>query len=583
MKDSFMHNEEKQNIIEKSNNPKVSIIVPVYNIPKKYLRECLKSIVEQTLKDIEVIVVNDGSTNNSLEILKEYVEEDSRIILLDKENGGVSSARNAGLNIAKGEYVSFIDADDWVENNFYEVLYKTAKRENADICTTYLERFYISRQADFINGGVAISSWNKIYKMDLLKKNNIVFFPIMGEDLLFDRIARYFANKRSLANYESGEGVSVYYYRLQRENSFTDTVWKQTQRYDCSIEVKYFLDFLDSSRPSKKKYIEQFEMIFIDISFILTHAVVIKDQEIVFYKIAQQFQRCKYIDFFKTEKPSALFIALLNSNFNDYIKAINSNDFQLLLNKCFVFPKDVAYDYTFLTAYKVFEILKKYFIDFKSVLNINCKSLAWFDAFEEAKLNGWEQIELCTLVANLAQKENIKICKVDDLSNKHFDLVIRLPEHFELEETEIKKHIHLLCEVSDIIIFGSDAPLYTEQAEQREPSYYNYLFRQEGFVCFDIFRESLWNAPYVSWPIKQNLVLYVKENKAQELIKQGLKDIEYLPAKYCLDYVNLLKEKSFENAQGLDSKLKKYRRRYQVLAIGFFVMIIAIVWTIILF
>lgn len=96
------------------NQPKVSIIVPVYNV-EKYLAKCLDSLVNQTLKDIEIICINDGSTDNSLEILNTYAQKDSRITIIDKKNEGVSAARNTGLNISKGEYIMFVDSDDYLE------------------------------------------------------------------------------------------------------------------------------------------------------------------------------------------------------------------------------------------------------------------------------------------------------------------------------------------------------------------------------------------------------------------------------------------------------------------------------------
>ena len=89
--------------------PKVSVIIPVYNT-EKYLRECLASVVNQTLKDIEIICINDGSTDNSLQILKKYAKHDNRIKIIDKENGGISTVRNKGLQTATGEYIGFVDA-----------------------------------------------------------------------------------------------------------------------------------------------------------------------------------------------------------------------------------------------------------------------------------------------------------------------------------------------------------------------------------------------------------------------------------------------------------------------------------------
>ena len=113
-------------------NPKISVIIPVYNV-EKYLRECLDSVVNQTMRDIEIICVNDGSTDNSLDILKEYAAKDDRIIVINQTNGFVGSARNNGLKIAKGEYIQFVDSDDYLELNACETAYKYALQYNADV------------------------------------------------------------------------------------------------------------------------------------------------------------------------------------------------------------------------------------------------------------------------------------------------------------------------------------------------------------------------------------------------------------------------------------------------------------------
>ena len=101
--------------------PKISVIVPVYNV-EKYLARCLDSIINQTLADIEIICINDGSTDNSLEILNDYAKKDSRIKIIDQTNAGLSCARNAGMQIAQGEYIGFVDSDDWIDLDFYEKL-----------------------------------------------------------------------------------------------------------------------------------------------------------------------------------------------------------------------------------------------------------------------------------------------------------------------------------------------------------------------------------------------------------------------------------------------------------------------------
>lgn len=112
--------------------PKVSVIIPVYNT-EQYLRECLDSVVNQTLKEIEVICVDDGSTDSSLEILKEYAEKDKRFTILAQQNLHAGVARNAGLAIASGEYVHFLDSDDWIRNKTYAELYDLISKKEAEI------------------------------------------------------------------------------------------------------------------------------------------------------------------------------------------------------------------------------------------------------------------------------------------------------------------------------------------------------------------------------------------------------------------------------------------------------------------
>lgn len=112
--------------------PLVSVLIPVYNV-EEYLERCLDSVLNQSLTRIEVICVNDGSTDKSLEILKKYQENDSRVIIVNKENGGLPSARNAGIERARGEYIGFVDSDDYVQPDMFEKLYNTAKKEKSDV------------------------------------------------------------------------------------------------------------------------------------------------------------------------------------------------------------------------------------------------------------------------------------------------------------------------------------------------------------------------------------------------------------------------------------------------------------------
>ncbi|MBO4480233.1 MAG: glycosyltransferase family 2 protein [Alphaproteobacteria bacterium] len=112
--------------------PKVSVLVPCYN-SERYIDECITSIINQSLKDIEVICINDGSTDNTLDIIKKYADLDSRVLVIDKPNEGYGKTMNRGLNIASGEYIAIVECDDWIEKNALELLYTTAKQNDADM------------------------------------------------------------------------------------------------------------------------------------------------------------------------------------------------------------------------------------------------------------------------------------------------------------------------------------------------------------------------------------------------------------------------------------------------------------------
>lgn len=152
--------------------PKISIIIPVYNT-KKYLKQCLESIMSQTFKEIEIICVDDGSTDGSGEILSEYALMDNRIKVIRKNNGGQNSARNAGLCVASGKYIGYVDSDDWIEQDMYEKLYEKAEAHNVDMvsCGYFLEGNYTSLHLDSLDGG----SYDNERMLEL--RNNLIYRP----------------------------------------------------------------------------------------------------------------------------------------------------------------------------------------------------------------------------------------------------------------------------------------------------------------------------------------------------------------------------------------------------------------------
>ena len=140
----YRYQKEKEKILsqieEYEKGELISIIVPIYNV-ENYLRQCLDSIVAQTYQNFECLLINDGSPDNSADICREYVSKDSRFRYFEKENGGVSSARNLGIEHSKGEYITFIDSDDWVDSDYLEVLYNSLVDERADIAISTYKRF----------------------------------------------------------------------------------------------------------------------------------------------------------------------------------------------------------------------------------------------------------------------------------------------------------------------------------------------------------------------------------------------------------------------------------------------------------
>ena len=121
-------------------SPLISIIIPVYNVAP-FLSQCIQSVLDQTYTHLEVIIVDDGSTDESPAICDKFAKLDTRIKVIHKKNGGLSDARNAGLDIASGDFIGFVDSDDWIDNDMYETLYNLISQYGADIsaCTHYLE------------------------------------------------------------------------------------------------------------------------------------------------------------------------------------------------------------------------------------------------------------------------------------------------------------------------------------------------------------------------------------------------------------------------------------------------------------
>ena len=181
--------------------PKISVIIPVYNI-EKYLKKCLDSVINQTFSDIDIICINDGSTDNSLAILEQYASKDNRITIINKPNGGLSSAWNAGLQAVKSPYLTFVDGDDWIEKNILELAYKAITNNDVDyVCwganivsetydkNTKNQKNYhkikysgIKEVDDNLIRKTVVTVWSKLYKTSIIKEKGISFPTSSGHD-----------------------------------------------------------------------------------------------------------------------------------------------------------------------------------------------------------------------------------------------------------------------------------------------------------------------------------------------------------------------------------------------------------------
>jgi len=270
--------------------PKVSIVVPIYNV-ESYLERCIQTLLNQTLKDIEIILIDDGSPDHCPQICNEYAQKDSRIKVIHKKNAGLGYARNSGLEIARGKYLAFVDSDDYVEANMYEILYNKIKDSNSDVvfCNYkenygngyYVEKKDFTQEMIFLEDDIndfsldsiasapgikkerkfAFSVWRGLFRNDIIKKNNLQFVSerrYVSEDIPF--LLDYFhyckkitfiphilyvytqTNQTSLTRLLSKEKIEAtvnLYYLLNKKMQNTDTAKERTTRMLIGIFRTY--------------------------------------------------------------------------------------------------------------------------------------------------------------------------------------------------------------------------------------------------------------------------------------------------------------------------------------------------------
>lgn len=256
---------------------KVSVIVPVYNV-ELYLAECMESIIGQTLKELEIICVNDGSTDSSPEILKKYAEKDERIILIDKKNEGYGCAMNDGLDRASGEYIGIVEPDDFIDLHMYEDLYTIAKEKDLDIIKADFYRFVCNKKGEVLKSYDALSkdgtgynevinpkendrifryvlnTWSGIYRKEFIEKYHIRHNTTPGAS--FQDNGFWF---QTFCLAERVCFVNRPYYMNRRDNP-NSSVKSREKVYCMNEEYKFIYQFLNSHPELKPCFIKVYSM-----------------------------------------------------------------------------------------------------------------------------------------------------------------------------------------------------------------------------------------------------------------------------------------------------------------------------------
>ncbi len=242
----------------------ISVIVPVYNV-EKYIDKCVESIVNQTYKNLEIILVDDGSPDRCPQMCDDWVKKDARIQVIHKENGGLSSARNAGMRIMQGDYVCFVDGDDYIELNMIDILLRSIKKEDFDVCVCNVNHVdknyclinYTKNQRRvlcddeimkaFLNTNVfdSSSACDKLYKVSVIKENNLWFDETnkWGEDFPFNYL--YFKCITKMISIEE----RLYNYLRERDGSITDGI-----TYGKAVRWKNYKTILLSEKNNLAHY-----------------------------------------------------------------------------------------------------------------------------------------------------------------------------------------------------------------------------------------------------------------------------------------------------------------------------------------
>lgn len=252
------------------NKYKISIIIPVYNA-EKYIKKCVESALNQTLKEVEVICINDGSPDNSIDILKSMQSVHENLVVIDKSNEGVWKARMDGIRVATGEYIGFLDSDDYLENDFAEKMYENIQKNNADIAICGFKRIdmitgnELSREMKYSSDriidinknaeeliSINTALWNKIYKTSILKQLESIDNPpriledMMFLSLIYQKINRISFVEEYLYNYMVINGSAMNTLKSNDIDSIKNAMLEVKQKYIGMNVPEKLHDIIDS-------------------------------------------------------------------------------------------------------------------------------------------------------------------------------------------------------------------------------------------------------------------------------------------------------------------------------------------------
>ena len=306
--------------------PKISIVVPVYNV-EKYIHKCVNSILKQNFKEFELILVNDGSTDKSGEICDEYREMDYRVKVIHKKNEGQSIARNVAINIARGEYIGFVDSDDWIEEDMYDLLYEQCIANKSDISIIGIREITETNQIlnTYIPNFISLSEiikraypCNKLFKKSIIKENDLYFKEgKYYEDL--ELIPKLFLKSKSVSLINK-----VGYNYLKRSNSTTGVRdEKIIDNLLAYIELKNFLideNLYTEYEEEFKNSVKYFKKYYLNMLYDYQTMFLIKNLKVIiitFFKLGEKslspylILLIKHIEF-KIKKFGLIFINKIN-------------------------------------------------------------------------------------------------------------------------------------------------------------------------------------------------------------------------------------------------------------------------------